>query len=60
MLGHGREWSPDLRVGIQQQCLTSAGWRLAQRHRSVSAATPADVKSDGKEGGGALSRLGGP
>ena len=32
------------RVGIHQQCLTRAGWRLAQRRRSVSATTPADVK----------------
>ena len=42
-------------VGIHQQCLTRAGWRLAQRRRSVNATTPADVTSDGNEGGSALS-----
>ena len=69
MLSHGREWSPEWRVGlhvyscvgIHQQCLTRAGWRLAQRRRSVNPTTPADVTSDGNEGGECvLSRLGGP
>ena len=63
MLGHGREWSPDWRVGlhvyscvgIHQQCLTRAGWMLAQRRRSVNTTTPDDVTSDGNEGGSALS-----